>query len=269
MRGISRASLEAVTERLGTVLESADTAALGRELFEVVGLLGQEHTLRRWLADPANPAEAKSGLVGELLESKVSPSTVMVVGDVVQAHWSRQRDLVDAIERAAVFATIAAAETEQRLGELEDELFRFGRLLAGETELRAALTDDAVPAERKAGLVTELLADKADRATTTLVSQVVTHPRGRTLEIGLEYYGQLVAERAQRYVALVRTAVALSEGQQERLRASLARAYGRPIHLNIDVDPSIMGGLSIRVGDEVIDGTIAGRLNEVRRRLAG
>ncbi|MUL40074.1 F0F1 ATP synthase subunit delta [Streptomonospora sp. PA3] len=268
MRGISRASLEAVTERLGTVLESADTAALGRELFEVVALLEREHTLRRWLADPANPAEAKSGLIGELLESQASPSTVMVVGDVVQARWSRQRDLIDAVERAAVFATIARAETEQRLGELEDELFRFGRVLAGEGELRAALTDEAVSAESKSGIVQALLGDKADPATTTLVTQLVTHPRGRTLEDGLEYYGQLVAERAQRYVALVRTVVALSEDQQERLRSALARIYGRPIHLNIDVDPSIMGGLSIRVGDEVIDGTIAGRLSEVRRRLA-
>ncbi|QBI52861.1 F0F1 ATP synthase subunit delta [Streptomonospora litoralis] len=269
MRGISRASLEAVTERLGTVLESADTAALGRELFEVVALLEQEHTLRRWLADPANSAEAKSGLVGELLESRVSPSTLMVVGDVVQARWSRQRDLVDAIERAAVFSTIARAESEQRLGELEDELFRFSRVLAGESELRAALTDESVSAERRSGIVEALLAGKADPATTTLVTQLVTHPRGRRLEDGLEYYGQLVAERAQRYVALVRTAVALSENQQERLRTSLARAYGRPIHLNIEVDPSVVGGMSIRVGDEVIDGTIAGRLNEVRRRLAG
>ncbi|MDT0301725.1 F0F1 ATP synthase subunit delta [Streptomonospora wellingtoniae] len=269
MRGISRSSLQEVTERLGTVLESADTAALGAELFDVVALLEREHTLRRWLADPANPAEAKSGLIGELLESQASPSTVMVVGDVVQARWSRQRDLIDAVERAAVFATIARVESEQRLGELEDELFRFSRVIAGDTELRAALTDESVSEVRKGGIVEALLAGKADPATTTLVTRVVTHPRGRTLEDGLEYYGQLVAERAQRYVALVRTAVVLSEDRQERLRASLARIYGRPIHLNIDVDPSIVGGLSIRVGDEVIDGTITGRLGEVRRRLAG
>ncbi|MFD0772776.1 F0F1 ATP synthase subunit delta [Streptomonospora algeriensis] len=269
MRGISRTSLEEVTQRLGTVLESADTAALGRELFEVVALLEREHTLRRWLADRANPAEAKSGLIGELLESQASPSTVMVVGDVVQARWSRQRDLVDAVERAAVFATIARAETEQRLTDLEDELFRFSRLLSGQPELRAALTDDSVPDVRKSAVVEELLADKADPATTSLVTQAVTHPRGRRLEDGLEYFGRLVAERAQRYVALVRTAVALSEDRQERLRTVLARIYGRPIHLNIDVDPSIMGGMSVRVGNEVIDGTVAGRLNDVRRRLAG
>ncbi|MBV2365306.1 F0F1 ATP synthase subunit delta [Streptomonospora nanhaiensis] len=269
MRGISRTSLETVDERLGSVLASADTAALGRELFEVAALLDREHTLRRWLADPANPAEGKSGLAGNLLEAKVSPATILVVGDIVQARWSNPRDLVAAVERAAVFATVAGAEGEQRLGEVEDELFRFGRILSGEPELRAALTNEAATPAAKAELVGSLLGGKSDPATSALVTEVVTRPRGRTLEQGLEYYGQLVAERAQRYVALVRTAVALSDAQQERLRTTLSRAYGRPIHLNIDVDPKVLGGLSIRVGDEVIDGTIAGRLSEVRRRLAG
>lgn len=269
MRGISRTSLGEVTGRLDGVLASADTAALGRELFEVVALLQREHSLRRWLADPANPADARSNLVGALLEDKVSPATVLVVSDVARATWSGPRDLVDTVERTAVFATVAAAEGEQRLGELEDELFRFGRIVVAESALRAALTDEGVAAEHKRALVADLLDGKADPATLALITEVVTRPRGRTLEQGLDHYGQLVAERAKRYIAVVRTAVPLSQDRQERLQAALARVYDRPIHLNIDVDPEIVGGLSIRVGDEVIDGTVAGRLAEVRRRLAG
>ncbi|GAB3478865.1 F0F1 ATP synthase subunit delta [Nocardiopsis coralliicola] len=268
MRGISRTSLDEVTRRLDEVLPSAEPAALGRELFEVVSVLSTESSLRRWLSDQSNPAEAKTQLIGGLLESKVSPSTILVAGDVVAAKWSRPRDLVDALERMAVFATVASAEA-RGLDRVEDELFRFGRIVAANPDLRAALIAEGIPAERKRGLVGSLLEGKAEPAVITLVTEVAVRPRGRSLEAGLDHVQNLVAERAQRSIAVVRTASVLSEAQQERLKQALSRVYGRSIHLNIDVVPELAGGLSIRVGDEVIDGSVAGRLAEVRRRLAG
>ncbi|MBB6120461.1 F0F1 ATP synthase subunit delta [Nocardiopsis algeriensis] len=273
MRGISRTSLAEVTRRLDeNVLASAGAdrhaIELGAEIFEVVGLLGDEHSLRRWLADQSNPAEQKTGLIGQLLESKVSPSTVIVVSDVVQQKWSSARDLVDALERMGVYATIASVDGT-RLDELEDELFRFERIVVAQPELRAALTRDGVSQEHLRALVRDLLEGKANPATVALVGEAVARPRNRTLEQVLETYAQLVAERAQRYIALVRVAHPLSEDQQERLRGALARRYGRAIHLNIEVDPGLVGGLSVQVGDEITDGTIAGRIAEVRRRLAG
>ncbi|MEV2276149.1 F0F1 ATP synthase subunit delta [Nocardiopsis sp. NPDC049922] len=273
MRGISRTSLAEVTRRLDeNVLASADAGqfavSLGGELFEVVALLGGEHSLRRWLADQSNPAEAKTALAGQLLETKVSPSTLIVVGDVVQQDWSSAADMVEAVERMGVYATVASVEGT-RLDELEDELFRFQRIVVAQPELRAALTRDGVAAEHLRSLVESLLADKVNAATLALVSEAVARPRGRTLEQALEHFGQLVAERAQRYIAVVRAAHALSEAQQERLRAVLTRKYGRDIHLNIEIVPEVLGGLSIQVGDEVIDDTIAGRIAEVQRRLAG
>ncbi|MBB4933727.1 F-type H+-transporting ATPase subunit delta [Lipingzhangella halophila] len=269
MRGISRASLDEVVRRFDAILPSANAATLGHELFEVVSILAEEHSLRRWLADPANEGDQKSGLMGELLESKVSPATVLVVSDIVRSRWSTGRDMVNAVERVAAYATVAVAEDEQRLNELEDEIFRFGRVVAANPELRASLAMEGVAASHKRTLVENLLSGKVNSATLRLVTEAVTRPRGRTLEQGLEHFGQLVAERAQRYVAVVRTAVPLSENQQARLQDELSRAYGRSIHLNIEIAPEIVGGLSIRVGDEVIDGTVAGRLSEVRRRLAG
>ncbi|MDE3724788.1 F0F1 ATP synthase subunit delta [Nocardiopsis sp. N85] len=274
MRGISRTSLTEVTRRLDeNVLASAGTAqsgvALGGELFQVVGLLTEEHSLRRWLADQANPSEAKTGLIGHLLESKVSPSAVLVASDVVSAKWSSARDLVDALERMAVYTTIASLQSAAALDGLEDELFRFERIVAAQPRLRDALTRDGVSREHKLSLLEDLLSGKVDSATLTLVGQAVTRPRGRTLEQALDNYGRIVAERAMRYVAVVRSAVALSEDRQSRLEAALSRAYGRDIHLNIEVVPEIVGGLSIQVGDEVIDGTIAGRIAEAQRRLAG
>ncbi|MEE2038323.1 F0F1 ATP synthase subunit delta [Nocardiopsis sp. CT-R113] len=274
MRGISRTSLVEVTRRLDdNVLASAGTAqsgvALGGELFEVVALLGSQHSLRRWLADQANPAEGKTELIGQLLETKVSPSTVIVAGDVVSAKWSGPRDLVDAMERMAVYATVASLQSASALGELEDELFRFQRIVAAQPALRDALTREGVAPERRLSLLENLLSGKVNAATTTLIGEAVTRPRRRTLEQALDHFGQLVAERAQRYVAVVRSAVPLSESQQSRLGAALSRTYGRDIHLNTEVAPEIVGGLSIQVGDEVIDGTIAGRIAEVQRRLAG
>ncbi|MFI6577219.1 F0F1 ATP synthase subunit delta [Nocardiopsis sp. NPDC050513] len=273
MRGISRTSLAEVTRRLDeNVLASAEAGqfavSLGGELFEVVALLSGQHSLRRWLADQSNPAEAKTALAGQLLETKVSPSTLIVVGDVVQQDWSSAADMVEAVERMGVYATVASVEGT-RLDELEDELFRFQRIVVAQPELRAALTRDGVAAGTLRSLVESLLADKVNAATLALVSEAVVRPRGRTLEQALEHFGHLVAERAQRYIAVVRAAHALSEAQQERLRAVLTRRYGRDIHLNIEIVPEALGGLSIQVGDEVIDDTIAGRIAEVQRRLAG
>ena len=274
MRGISRTSLAEVTRRLDeNVLASAGTASsgvsLGSELFEVVALLANEHSLRRWLADQATPAEAKSTLIGQLLETRFSPSAVMVASDVVSAKWSGARDLVDAMERMAVYVTVAGLQSASALDELEDELFRFQRIVVAEPELRDALTRDGAAPELRLSLVEDLLSGKVNPATLTLIGEAVTRPRGRTLEQALDNYGQLVAERAKRYVAVVRSAVALSENQQSRLGTALSRAYGRDIHLNIEVTSEVVGGLSVQVGDEVIDGTIAGRIAEVQRRLAG
>ncbi|WP_308207596.1 F0F1 ATP synthase subunit delta [Actinomadura madurae] len=112
-----------------------------------------------------------------------------------------------------------------------------------------------------------LLDGKVTPATLTLVTELVLRPRGRSLESGLAEYGRLVAQRRQRLVALVRTPSALSDGQRTRLAAVLAAAYGHEVHLNIEIDPTVIGGLSIELGDEIIDGTIAGRLDDVRRRL--
>ncbi len=127
MQGVSRTSLTEVIRRLDDILPSANTATLGHELFEVVALLDQEHSLRRWLADPAGSPDSKSELVNSLLETKVSPATLLVVSDVVRAQWSRPRDLVDAVEQAAVLATVAEHASARELEGVEDELFRFAR----------------------------------------------------------------------------------------------------------------------------------------------
>lgn len=269
MFGASRESLVEVTRHLDTVLESADAGTLARELFAVMHLLDREHALRRLLADSAAADDRKTGLVGELLESQASPATILVINEIAKAEWSKARDMTDAVERLAVFAGVAVAGASGQIEELEDDLFRFDRIVAAQPDLRSALTQLEVPEAHRRALVADLLQDKGTPASSLLISEVVADPRGRTLEQGLEAYRLLVAERAQRYVAVVRTATELSEEQQTRLQRLLSARYGREMHLDIEIAPEVVGGLSIRVGDEVMDGTIAGRIAEVRRRLTG
>jgi F-type H+-transporting ATPase subunit delta len=261
----SRASLAEARERLAAVTP-AD--GLGEELLGVLHLLDREHVLRRALSDPSRAGADRAQLVQILLEGKISATALGLVQDVARLRWSRPSELADAIEELAVSAEAAAAEADGGLDDLEDELFRFSRVVAGEPALRGALTNVALPAERKSDLLDALLAGKALPATVRLVTEAATRPRGRSLERALEAYARVVALRRRRLVALVRTAVELSAEQRTRLAASLSAAYGRDVHLNIDIDPTVVGGLSIRIGDEEIDGTIAGRLDDVRRRLA-
>ena len=188
--------------------------------------------------------------------------------DLVASPWHSPADLREAVETLAAEAALVSAEGDGALDDVEDELFRFARLLDREPELRAALTDPGLPEDRKTGLVRALLGERARPATVRLVEVAVTRPRGRSLERVLEELSRLAAARRQRLVAEVRVASPLDDAQTARLAGSLARLYGRPVQLQVDVDPAVLGGVQVRVGDEVLDGTVARRLAEVRRRLA-
>ncbi|MFI0422176.1 F0F1 ATP synthase subunit delta [Spongiactinospora sp. 9N601] len=269
MMGLSRASLASVEERFNVVAAGADLTALSEDLFAVAGLLDREHGLRRALSDPSRPAEQKAQTARVLLEGKIGEAALETTIAAVAAKWTRAGDVADALERVAVIAAAAAAEAARQIDDVEDELFRFGRIVASNAELRRFLGDAAVTAERKAEFLRSLLGGKVAPVTSLLVVQAVAHPRGRSLETGLADFGHLVAAQRQRLVAVVRSAVALSDGQKQRLAALLRDSYGRDVHLNVEVDPRVIGGFSVRVGDEVIDTTIAARIEEVRRRLAG
>ncbi|MEU4829132.1 F0F1 ATP synthase subunit delta [Streptosporangium sp. NPDC023615] len=269
MRGLSRASLAEVEERFNAVAGSADLGTLADELFSVADLFDREHGLRRSLSDAARPAAQKTQIARVLLEGKISEAALETVAAAVSARWTRSADLADSLERLGVVAASAEAEAQGRLDEVEDELFRFGRIAASNLELHRTLTAPAAPEGAKRELLGSLLAGKVAPTTLRLVSQVVLHPRGRSLDGGLEEFGRLVAAQRQRLVAVVRSAVALSEEQKRRLATWLRASYGRDVHLNVEVDPRVLGGFSVRIGDDLIDTTIAGRIEEVRRRLAG
>jgi F-type H+-transporting ATPase subunit delta len=270
MRGASRASLAKASDQLAAAATNKATAdTLGDELFAVARLLDSEHSLRRALTDPAREPEAKAGLIRSLLTGKVSAATLDLMSGLVSDRWSVPRDLADAAEELAARAVVISADKAGKLDDLEDELFRFGRVVAGQPDLRAALADPFLPAERKSGLIHALLDGKVTSAAERLIIQAALEPRGRTLDTSLEAYAKLAAERRQRVVAVVRVATTLTQRQQDRLAAALAAIYGHDVHLNIVLDPQVMGGMSIQVGDEFIDASVVSRLAALRRKLAG
>jgi F-type H+-transporting ATPase subunit delta len=273
VQGASRESLRTAQERFAAFAEERDDAEVLRtvadQLFATVTVLTSQAALRRALSDPALPAERKGHVVESLFGEQLLPSTLDVLRDVVGLRWAQPVDMCDAVEVLAAQAAFTVAELEGRLDEVEDELFRFSRIVEGQRPLRAALTDPALPTERKVGLLAALLEDKVAPTTLQVLDYVVAHPRGRTFERAVAEFARWAAARRQRLIAHVTAARPLDDAQQERLARALQSVYGRQVQLQVEVDPSILGGLSVRIGDEVIDGSTTKRLDDVRRRLAG
>ena len=272
MQGGSRESFTAVRDDLDVVLRGGaelDLQGLAGELFEIAAVLDREKTLRRVLTDPSRSADARADLAGGIFGTQVSDTAADLLSAAVRARWSRPLDLADALELLAVEVLVASAEREGRLDAVEDELFRTGRIIAGSSALRTSLGDRSAPVQQRVALLDDLLEGKVAGETMLLVRQAVLAPRGRHLDSTLDVYGAVAADRRSRLVATVTAAVPLTEAQRERLGTILARAYGSQVQLNVEVDPRLIGGLRIEIGDEVIEGSVLSRLAEARRRLAG
>jgi F-type H+-transporting ATPase subunit delta len=270
--GASREALAAARERLeaGVAnLAPEELSRLGDDLFAVADLLYREGRLRRALSDPGLPADVRARLAKQLLGEQLSPPAFDVVQTLVQARWSRPIDLVDAVDLLGVHAVLASAERTEELEDVEDELFRFARILERQPELQVVLGDITLPVEPRIHLLEDVLRDKVRPTTLRLASEAVRSPRGRRLDRVLEEYVRLAAERRQRLVAEVWTAIPLTDEQTARLGDALATAFGRRVQIQSTVDPSLLGGLTVRVGDEVIDGSILNRVELARRRIAG
>jgi F-type H+-transporting ATPase subunit delta len=268
MRGASRASYTELREALTAAAGGAATAGqLGDELFAVVGLLDREHGLRRALADPTKPAQEKAAVAGQLLRGKISAATEKLVTEAVAIRWASPGDLNDALEQLAIEAFTIAAQAGGSLDDLEDDLFRFARLIAGQPGLRSALVG-TTSAEAKASLLADVLAGKVSEVSLRLITQVLTHPRGRSPQAVLDLCASIAARRREQLIAVVRVAAELSAAQRQRLADVLTGTYGQGIHLNVVHDPAVVGGMSVQIGDELVDGTAASRLAAVQRKLA-
>ncbi len=213
-------------------------------------------------------AEAKSQLMREVFGSNVDAASLELVSTAAGRRWAATRDLADALENLGIVAVVRSAEQAGQADALEEQLFDFERLVAGNPDLRDALSDPARSIEDKQTLLRSLLEGKATPATLRLAEQSVTGSH-RTVAVALTEYQKVASAHRNRLVAVVRVARELGEQDEQRLAGALARQYDRPVTLNVVVDPDVIGGIRVEIGDDVIDGTVVTRLDDARRRLAG
>ncbi|MGY1592569.1 F0F1 ATP synthase subunit delta [Geodermatophilus sp. SYSU D00708] len=272
MDASSRAALAQARERLEERSRGAAGTALlslADELFAVARLLDGQIALRRALSDPSAKPADRAGLARRVLAGRVSEAAVDLVETVAGLRWSRPLDLVEATETLATEAALDAAAARGELDGVEDELFRFGRIVAGDPELSRILSDRTAPAAGKTALVDRLVSGRVSPVTAQLLRNQLTGRYVGSAENVVERLSEAASRRRGRSIARVTTAAALTPAQERRLTDVLSRLYGRAIGLQVTVDPDVLGGLVIRVGDEVIDGSIAHRLEAAGRRLVG
>jgi F-type H+-transporting ATPase subunit delta len=173
----------------------------------------------------------------------------------------------DDVVRGYAQALFSVAEAEEALEVVEDELFAFAEAMEREGRLREALTDPALPAENKKALIRELIGDRANSHTVNILGFLIDQGRARELDGIAESLAELAAERRKHVVAEVRSAVPLTQERRKRLAEALSMATGKEVEVKVLIDPSVIGGLVARVGDEVFDGTVRTRLREAREKL--
>ncbi|NBY50076.1 MAG: F0F1 ATP synthase subunit delta [Actinobacteria bacterium] len=269
--GASRQALIAARKLLDELLKglsAADASALSAQLFAVVTTLDSSTPLRRALTDNSRDANSKAELAKELFAKSTSDLTIKLLISLTALRWSSPSNLGDVIEQLAVEAEASVANQNNELDRLEEEIFHFSRIVASELELRQILNSPKYSSEGKRVLVAKLLASKLSPSTSRLLASLVSGMRGRSIEKTIAFYASATAARKMRVIAHVKSAVELSQAQKDKLASSLSGKIGQPVRLNIELDPKVLGGLSIRFADELIDATIVNRLADAGRALA-
>jgi F-type H+-transporting ATPase subunit delta len=267
--GSSRQSLVTARAALDAAIKGVDASkasTLSAELFFVADVLDTNIAVRRALTDSSRDDQSKSVFLSELFGSKIGALSLGITTEISAMRWSAPKDLVLVIEQLAIEAEASAANIAGELDLVEDEIFTASRAIAGSAELRKALTSDAKLA--KATLVSEILKG-ASGSTVKLVSQLVNTWRGRSIESAFADYTHALAARRNRVIALVRVAAPLSSAQQERLAKALNTQVGQPVRINIEIEPAVIGGVSVKFADELVDGTVSNRLAGAARAVVG
>lgn len=273
MRSASRRAVSNLVDRFNSLAEDLDNkglTTLSDELVSVAKILNQEVVVTRYLTVPAEDASPRVKLIERLLEGKVGDPTLDVLRTAVSERWLANGDLVDAIEHVSRQALLAVAEKDGSVDEVEDQLFRFSRILDAQPRLGILLGDYTTDADRRVGLLRKVLdssGSDVNPVSLALLSQTVELLRGVPAEEAVLLLAQVAVARRGEVVAQVSAAAELSDTQRTRLSEVLSRIYGHPVAVQLQVDSDLLGGLLISVGDEVIDGTLKSRLAAAEAQL--
>ncbi len=272
LKGASRQSLAVTRSALEKIISGVDAATAAKisaDLFAMVKVLDSSSAARRALTDYARDESAKSTLGKDIFKGLGSTQALEIVSKMAGLRWSSPRDFGNVLEFLGVQALVASAEKSGSLADLESEIFSVSETIAKSPELRAFFAVRNVVSAPKSELLASLLSGKVTQATLDLTSYLVDHPRGRNVEAGLNDFAAAIAQIKDRQIAHVVSATALSAEQISRLAKSLTKTFGREIKVNASVKQEVIGGMSIRVADELIDGTLLTRISQADRLLAG
>ena len=266
----SRQSLLSLRAALDSKLKDLPQPAaieFATDLFTVLTVLSSSVGVRRALTDNSRDASSKAELISNLFGKNIGAQAQALIASASSLRWSNPAELADAIERLAVEAEASADEKNNELEKLEDQLFDFTRVLVANPDLRQALNTSADSDAGKVALLEAVVKGKYAISTLNLLRRVVVLRRGRSIDSTLTTYSHYVSTRRDRLVAHVKSAVVLSDVQRIKLVAALTKQMGKEVHVNIEIDPKVLGGISIRYADDVIDGTIFNRLVQAGRAL--
>lgn len=272
MRLFANEALQASTSTLLTTAATMDDTGLGAmaaDLGALAGVLAGETHLRRLLTETTIAPDDRVAMIARLVSGKIGAPASTVLEFAIRQNWASGRNLVDGMRRLSRTAMFLRAERAGELDEVEDQLFRFGRIVDASPQLSVVLDDPGTDPVGRAAIVQNLLGGKAHALTAELLGALARDPGGRSFSHGISELVQQAAQRKDKLVAVVQSAIPLSTEQYNRLVAALKKIYAREVAVHVLVDAELGGGIRVRIGDEVIDGSVAGRLEALRQALAG
>ena len=273
MRSSSRRALISLVTRFDTVakdLDKKDLTALADELVSIAKLLQQEIVVTRYLTTPAEDSGPRVKLAERLFDGKVGDTTLELLRAAVSERWSANRDLGDAIQHVSRQALLAVAESDDKIDEVEDQLFRFSRVVDTQPRLAILLGDQTTPAEGRVGLLRKVLESSSGQVNpvaVALLSHTVELLWDQPANEAVQFLAEVAVARRGEVVAQVSAAADLREAQRTRLTDVLSRIYGHPVAVQLQIDAELLGGLLISVADEVIDGSLKSRLAAAESQL--
>lgn len=263
----SKPALAAYAEQVLGGLGGSRLDAVAGDLAGFARLVAAEPRLRSALLDPGVPAEARRGLLEDLGKGRLDEAAVTLLANLAGYQRVRPGELAGLLGELAADATFRAAEHAEELDRVEDDLFRFGTVVARTPALRSALTDPGLPLDNKHALVDDLLKGKAAERSRALIELALDLGEGRDLDRACLELAELAAARRNRVVAEVVTVVPLDDERRRRLTEVLSGITGKPVELRATIDESIIGSVVVRIGDEVFDGSVRNRLEQAKEAL--
>ncbi|MFT4125274.1 MAG: F0F1 ATP synthase subunit B/delta [Gordonia sp. (in: high G+C Gram-positive bacteria)] len=248
-------------------LDAETLTTVGDGLASVVEFFHANPVLRKRVTEDEDNPAGKKQLIHTLLDGKIHPAAVDIVASAATQRWSTSVDFVTALRRQNTLVVLAAAERDNSIEAVEDELFRVGRVLDANPQLASLLSDFQRSADKRIDLLVGLVGGKVGPHTQTLLVNTIRLLHGQPAETAVSHLAELAAARRGETVAHVVSAVPLQATQRTRLATVLSNIYQRQISVQTEIDEAIIGGLRIGVGDEVIEADIATRLAKAAASL--